>query len=127
LLQNSYKCRVTVVTRKYNFLNIPEFGVQGGNMKTLALSTILLVSGVAFAKADTAVKRAESAMMSACKKEYPAEVKGKKFKEVADWVETEERGANKDKFTKSKCYNLHEDWEKVAGKSEEGEANGHKE
>jgi len=96
-------------------------------MKTLVLSTILLVNGVAFAKANTAVKKAESAMLAACKKEFPAQVKGKTFKEVAEWVETEERGANKDKFTKSKCYNLHEDWEKVAEKSEPGEANEHNE
>lgn len=68
------------------------------------------------------VKKAENKMMAACKKDFPEAVKGKSFKEVAGWVETEERGANADTFKKSKCYNLHEDWEKVAEKGEEGEA-----
>jgi hypothetical protein len=92
------------------------------------LATVsLLIGGMALAKAETDVKKAEKAMMTACKKEYPAQVKGKKFKDVADWVETEERGANKDKFKQSKCYNLHEDWEKVAEHHEEGEENEHHE
>jgi hypothetical protein len=67
------------------------------------------------------VKKAEDKMMAACKKEYPDVVKGKTFKEVADWVETEERGTNAETFKKSKCYNLHEDWEKVAEKTEKDE------
>jgi hypothetical protein len=96
-------------------------------MKTVILSLALLAGGFAFAKTDAKVKKAENAMMAACKKEYPDAVKGKKFTEVADWVETEERGANKDTFKKSKCYNLHEDWEKVAQKTEEGEEHEHKE
>ncbi len=72
--------------------------------------------------AKSKVKGAENRMMAACKKDYPDAVKGKSFKEVADWVETEERGANAETFKKSECYNLHEDWEKVAGKSEKGDA-----
>lgn len=80
----------------------------------------------AFAADAKAVKKAEDAMMGACKKEYAKEVKGKSFKEVADWVETEERGANADSFKKSNCYNLHEKWEGVAGNNEAGEANEHK-
>lgn len=45
---------------------------------------------------------------------------------MADWVETEERGANADTFKKSKCYALHEKWEGVAEKHEPGEAEEHK-
>ena len=93
-------------------------------MVLISLAGMLALSGVASAK-GTSVKQAESKMMTACKKEYPDAVKGKNFKEVADWVETEERGANATEFKKSKCYNLHEDWEKVAGQNEEGEEHEH--
>jgi hypothetical protein len=83
---------------------------------------LVFCAGSASAKSKTeSVKNAESKMMDACKKEYPDAVKGKMFKAVADWVETEERGANAVEFKKSQCYNLHEDWEKVAGHNEEGE------
>jgi len=82
---------------------------------------VCVLSTPAFA-AKGKEKKAESKMMAACKKEFPDAVKGKSFKEVTDWVETEERGANADTFKKSKCYNLHEDWEKIASKTEEGEA-----
>ncbi|MGZ3687638.1 MAG: hypothetical protein ACXVBW_05025 [Bdellovibrionota bacterium] len=75
----------------------------------------------AFAHGKGDVKKAEAKMMSACKKEYPDAVKGKKFKEVADWVESEEHGANAEKFKKSDCYKLHEDWEAAAGQGEEQE------
>lgn len=90
--------------------------------------TLSLVTGMVCALSTPAfaakgnVKKAESKMTAACTKEFPDAVKGKSFKETADWVETEERGANAETFKKSKCYNLHEDWEKVAGKGEEGEA-----
>lgn len=95
-------------------------------MKAVLLSmTLLLATGTAFARAAANVKKAEAAMMSACQKEYPKEVKGKKFAQVADWVEQEERGANKEQFMKSKCFNLHEDWEKVADHHEEGEEHEH--
>lgn len=91
-------------------------------MKTLLMIpalALMATSAPAFAKGDA--KKAEAKMMAACKKEYPSMVKGKTMKEVADWVETEERGTNADAFKKSKCYNLHEDWEKVAGHNEADE------
>lgn len=88
----------------------------------LASGVAMLALSVPALAAKGNVKKAENKMMAACKKEFPDAVKGKSFKEVAEWVETEERGANADTFKKSKCYNLHEDWEKVAGKSEAGEA-----
>lgn len=96
-------------------------------MKVFLLAVTLLMNTYAFATTDAKVKKAESAMMAACTKEYPKAVKGKKFGEVAEWVEHEERGANKEKFKQSKCYNLHEDWEKVAEHKEEGEENEHNE
>ncbi len=80
----------------------------------------------AFAANEKAIHKAENAMMGACKKEYAKEVKGKTFKEVADWVETEERAANAETFKRSKCYALHEKWEGVAEKHEEGEESEHK-
>ena len=90
-------------------------------MKHLILS-LAIIGSSAYATTNTKdAKKAEAAMMTACQKEYPTQVKGKKFKEVADWVETEERGANKEKFKTSKCFNLHEDWEKVAEYKETGE------
>ncbi len=83
---------------------------------------LMLSLSLAYAHDEKAEKKAEGAMMGACKKEYAKEVKGKTFKEVADWVETEERGTNADTFKKSKCYALHETWEGVAEKHDEGEA-----
>lgn len=95
-------------------------------MKSLfALMTISLLTGNAFAHGDAKVKKAEKAMMSACKKEYPKQVKGKKFSEVAEWVESEERGENKETFTKSRCFQLHEDWEKVSGRDHDEAAEHH--
>ena len=97
------------------------------SLKTIAVlgvvaGALTCFSGAsASAKESKSAKKAESKMMTACKKEYPEAVKGKSFKEVAEWVETEERGAHADTFKKSKCYNLHEDWEKVAGHSESEE------
>ena len=84
-----------------------------------AVSALFSVS--ASAKEESkAEKKAEAKMMKACKKDYPDAVKAKSAKEVSEWVEAEEHGANADTFKKSKCFNLHEDWEKVAG-NEEGE------
>lgn len=88
----------------------------------LALGAIASFTSVPAFAAKGNVKKAEKKMMAACKKDFPDAVKGKTFKEVADWVETEERGTNATEFKKSKCYNLHEDWEKVAEQKEEGEA-----
>jgi hypothetical protein len=88
------------------------------SLLAFAVALPLLSAQAADSKAE---KKAEGAMMAACKKEYATDVKGKSFKEVADWVETEERGANAETFKKSKCYTLHEKWEGVAGHNEEGE------
>ena len=96
-------------------------------MNCKRLISALVVAGAmfpissAFAADTKAVKKAEGAMMGACNKEYAKEVKGKSFKEVADWVETEERGTNAETFKKSSCYTLHEKWEVVAGNSEASE------
>ena len=66
---------------------------------TVIALVVFASAGASAAKGkDLKVKKAESAMMTACKKEYPEAVKGKKFEAVAEWVETEERGANKDQF-----------------------------
>jgi hypothetical protein len=92
----------------------------------IAAGTLVAVSSAFAAHDEKAEKKAESAMVAACKKEYAAAVKGKSAKEVADWVETEERGANAETFKKSKCYTLHEKWEGVSEKHEEGEEAEHK-
>jgi hypothetical protein len=95
---------------------------KGAFMKILILISFVVsiaMGAPVFAKGEA--KKAEAKMMAACKKEYPAAVKGKKMKEVGDWVETEERGANAETFKKSQCYNLHEDWEKAAGHNEADE------
>ncbi len=101
-------------------------------MKCNKLGSVLLGAGlmlsmsIALAKDEKAEKKAEAAMMTACKKEYAKEVKAKSFKEVADWVETEEKGTNAETFKKSKCYTLHEKWEDLAEKHEEGETHENK-
>src|SRR4051812_36276140 len=54
----------------------------------LALIFALLIVAVPVAFAGhnkKAIKKSETAMMNACKKEYPDAVKRKKFKEVAEW------------------------------------------
>ena len=88
-----------------------------------ALAALFCVTASA-KDAQKSVKKAEATMMKACKKDFPDAVKGKSSKEVADWVESEEHGANADTFKKTKCYNAHESWEKAAG-SEEGDKNEH--
>ena len=95
-------------------------------MKTLTYLALVLFLGVgmngnsAFAAKGKNVKKTVSEMKRTCKKEYPKELKGKSFQELADWVEKEEKGPNAEAFKKSKCYMAHEKWESASGKSNEG-------
>ena len=93
-------------------------------MKLLIIVTALSLAPMAFAAKMTA-DQAKVATVTECQKKYDA-VKGKSADEVMEWVETEERGANAKAFKKSKCYALHEKWEGLSDKHEEGEEHEHK-
>lgn len=92
-----------------------------------AILTLSLLASVSFAKEapkTEEVKSAEKAMMDACSTDFPKEVKGKSFKQVARWVEGVEHGKNKEatkKMMATNCFSKHEDWEKVAEQKDEGE------
>jgi len=88
----------------------------------VALFVIGLGAGAAGKK--PALKAAEAKMAKTCVAEYP-ELKGKSCHDLSEWVEAEEGGDNAEKFRTTKCYAVHEDWEKAGGhgeKSESGEA-----
>jgi hypothetical protein len=89
--------------------------------KSMLVMSLVCLGTIAAHGEGKATAKPEAAMMSACAKEYPTQVKGKKTNDVAQWVETEERGANAETFKKSKCYIEHEKWEVSAGKTEENE------
>ena len=93
-------------------------------MKTLIIVTALSISSFAFGAKMTA-DQAKAATAKECQAKYKA-TKGKSADEIMEWVETEERGPNAATFKKSKCYAMHEKWEAVAEKHEEGEENEHK-
>src|SRR5690348_9313226 len=61
------------------------------------------------------VNKAVNAMMSACQKEYPVQLKSKGVTEVVQWAEEQEEGPNADAFRKTRCYAKHEKWESVTG------------
>ncbi len=99
---------------------------KGEIMKNQKMLVIALLAGAlsvgSLALAAKDAKKAETAMMSACKKDFPEAVKGKKTaKEYADWVEKEEYGANAETFKKSNCFAQHEKWEVAAGKTDSNE------
>ena len=90
-------------------------------MKTLIAILALSVSSMALAaKGKMTAEQAKAATVKECQTKYK-ETASKSADETMEWVETEERSANAKAFKKSKCYALHEDWEKLENKHEEGE------
>jgi hypothetical protein len=89
------------------------------NKPFIATATaIVCMSTFAFAAVNKELKEAKIEVTKACKKEFPTEVSGKKFAELHDWIEKSVHGEKSEDFKKTKCYEAHENWEKVAAKKE---------
>jgi hypothetical protein len=88
--------------------------------KTLQIVTLIATCTpvLAFGSVDKDLAKAEHKMTKVCKKEFAGDLKGKNFTEVNSWVEKIEHGDKSDEFKKSKCYEAHENWEKVNAKKE---------